>query len=58
MKCLCAGSYPSIEQQAHALRADADMPRWPLETYRVWVEAINFILLGVLIDHYRQNGRC
>jgi hypothetical protein len=54
-QCLCAGPYPSIEQQAFTLFADPDMPRFPIEHYVAICEAVNSYLVSLLIEQARRS---
>lgn len=46
MKCMCAGPYPSIEQQAATLRNEPDMPKHPMHWYVFVVERVNSMLFA------------
>ena len=55
MQTMCAGSYPSIEEQALRLHDEPGMPEWSLATYIKQIEAINMALTMVMVEHYRRS---
>jgi hypothetical protein len=55
MACMCAGSYPSIEDQARVLHNEPGMPEWSMRTYVKSIEAINMLLMTIYIEHLRPN---
>jgi hypothetical protein len=54
-QCLCAGPYPTIEQQAYALRVEPNAPAFPIEHYIATCAAVNFYLIALLIEHARMS---
>ena len=55
MKALCAGAYPSIEEQARRLQSEPGMPEWSLPTYVKQIEAINMALALILVENFRRK---
>ena len=55
MRCLCGGPYPSIEEQARRLQSEPGMPEWSVQTYVGWVEAVNEVLMMILIEQRRRS---
>jgi len=55
MRCLCGGHYPSIEEQARRLQNEAGMPEWSLKNYIGLIEAINWTLFSILLDHFKRK---
>jgi hypothetical protein len=55
MRCLCAGPYPSIEQQAQTLRNEPCAPQWPIKHYIATVEAVNEYLVMLYLAHFRSG---
>lgn len=56
MQCLCEGPYPSIEQQARTLHDEHGMPEWGMPRYRLLVQQVNEMLLGVVIAAMQKRG--
>lgn len=55
MRCMCAGIYPSIEEQARRLHDEPGMPEWSMETYIAKIEATNLNLLAIIIEAFRRR---
>ena len=55
MKCMCAGPYPSTEQQARTLRDEPEMPRWSFAQYCARVEATNSMLIAMMIRYWNTD---